>query len=141
MNSEEKAIEATMGTLLEGFRRRDVDILKDIYSTDADWTNAFGRSLKGREAIVTYLRELFADSNFSEGEMQGAPQVETRQVSENVVLIKTYMEISGQKTVDGGTLPTRRNHSLKVLHRQYDDSWLIVSEIYMDARDEVTHRH
>ncbi|WP_022728017.1 YybH family protein [Fodinicurvata sediminis] len=141
MDSDEKAIETTMGNLLEGFRRRDADILKEVYSEDADWTNAFGRTLKGRDAIVDYLRELFADSNFSDGEMKGAPEVDVRQVSENVVLVKTYMEVTGQKTVDGGTLPTRRNHSLKVLKRQYDGSWRIVSEIYMDARDEVTHRH
>lgn len=141
MDSDEQAIETTMGKLLEGFRRRDADILTDVYSEDADWTNAFGRTLKGRDAIVDYLRELFADPNFSDGEMQGEPQVEARQISENVVLIKTYMEIAGQKTVEGGTLPTRRNHSLKVLRRQNDNSWRIVSEIYMDARDEVTHRH
>lgn len=141
MDSDEQAIEITMGKLLEGFRRRDADILTDVYSEDADWTNAFGRTLKGRDAIVDYLRELFADPNFSDGEMQGEPQVEARQISENVVLIKTYMEIAGQKTVEGGTLPTRRNHSLKVLRRQNDGSWRIISEIYMDARDEVTHRH
>jgi hypothetical protein len=33
----------------------------------------------------------------------------------------------------------RGNHSLKVLARQPDGRWLIVSEMYMDARDEVTH--
>lgn len=141
MDSDEKAIEETLGKLLEGFRRRDAELFKEVYSEDADWTNAFGRTLKGRDAIVDYLRELFADSNFSDGEMKGAPEVDVRQVSENVVLVKTYMEIAGQKTVQGGTLPTRRNHSLKVLHRAYDGNWRIVSEIYMDARDEVTHRH
>jgi ketosteroid isomerase-like protein len=67
------------------------------------------------------------------------PQVSIRPVSNDVVVVKIYTEIAGQQTVDGHELPIRRNHSLKVLTRQDDGRWLIVSDIYMDAREETTY--
>jgi ketosteroid isomerase-like protein len=88
---------------------------------------------------VAYLAGLFADVHFGAGRLAGAPQVSIRPVTDDVVVARTYVEIAGQQTADGKELPNRRNHSLKVLARQPDGRWLIVSEIYMDARDETTY--
>ena len=133
------AIEQTLRDLQIAFHTRNADLLRDVYAADADWTNAFGTTLSGRDVIVSYLRGLFADAHFAAGEMTGTPQVSVRAVTPDVVAAKTYVKIAGQQTADGKTLPIRRNHSLKVLARQGDGRWLIVSEIYMDARDETTY--
>src|SRR5215470_4183983 len=133
------AIERTLRTVQIAFRRRDADALRDVYVADADWTNAFGTTLTGRDAIVDYLRGLFADRHFAAGTLVGAPQVSVRAVTADVVVAKTYVEIAGQQTSDGTAMPNRRNHSLKVLARQGDGRWLIVSDIYMDAHDEATY--
>jgi len=82
---------------------------------------------------------LFADAHFGAGKLIGRPQVSIRPVTPDVVVSKTYAEIAGQQTTDGKELPIRRNHSLKVLARQGDGRWLIVSDIYMDAREEATY--
>ena len=132
------AIEQTLRTLQAAFRSRNADMLRDAYAADADWVNAFGTTRSGRDDIVAYLRGLFADAHFGAGAFASAPQVSIRPVTNDVVVARTYVEIAGQQTVDGKTLPVRRNHSLKVLARQSDGRWLIVSEIYMDARDEAT---
>jgi hypothetical protein len=60
-----------------------------------------------------------------------------RFVGDDVAVVKTYIEREGQQKVGGGELPVRRNHSLKVLVKR-DGRWLILSEMYMDARDEQT---
>jgi uncharacterized protein (TIGR02246 family) len=133
------AIGQTLRTLQTAFRTRNADLLNDVYVEDADWTNAFGTTLSGRDAIVDYLRGLFADAHFAAGQMINPPQVSIRSVNDDVVAVKIYTEIAGQQTVDGQELPVRRNHSLKVLARQDDGRWLIVSEMYMDARDETTY--
>lgn len=136
--SDEALIGAVLEQLYEGFSRRDAKLIDGIYADDADWTNAFGRRLIGNAAIVSYLTELFADSNFSDGEMTSQPQFSFRAAGKDAVAVRIYTEIEGQRTVDGGTLPTRRNHSLKALVRQSDGRWQIVADMYMDARDEVT---
>ncbi|WP_434986113.1 hypothetical protein [Vreelandella zhaodongensis] len=58
---------------------------------------------------------------------------------EDAVAVKVYTQIEGQRTIEGDVLPTRHNYSLKLLGRQSDGSWKIVSELFMDARSEVTH--
>ena len=133
------AIAQTLRALQMAFRARNADSLNDVYADDADWTNAFGTTLSGRDAIVDYLSGLFADAHFAAGQMINPPQVSIRPVTDDVVAVKVYTEIAGQQTVDGQELPVRRNHSLKVLARQGDGRWLIVSEMYMDARDETTY--
>jgi ketosteroid isomerase-like protein len=50
--------------------------------------------------------------------------------------VSTHLRIEGQGLLGGGTIPVRDNHSLRVLQRQADGRWLIVSEMYMDANTE-----
>ena len=133
------AIEQTLQQLMTAFREHDADALSGICVEDADWTNAFGTTRHGRDAIISYLRGLFADPHFAAGTPAGAPELAVRFVTDDVALAKTYVEIQGQQTVAGDRLPVRRNHSLKVLSRQSDGRWLIVSEIFMDARDDSTY--
>jgi uncharacterized protein (TIGR02246 family) len=123
--------------LAAGFRGLDASGLDDVYAQDADWTNAFGTTKHGRDEIVSYLELLFADEHFGAGRLVGPPQVSIRFLGDDVAVVKTYIEREGQQSVEGAELPIRRNHSLKVLERQ-DGRWLIVSEIYMDAREDQT---
>jgi len=138
----ESAIEgvgATLTRLGRAFAARDVGQLKGVYTPDAEWMNAFGTRKRGGAEIVAYLRELFADPHFSAGTPVGPPTAEIRLIAEGVAVAWTSLEIEGQQRADGGVLPRRRNHSLKVLSMQPDGRWQIASEMYMDARDEVTH--
>lgn len=135
---EEAAVGEVLATLGRGFATNDAQGLEALYAADADWTNAFGTSVHGRDAIVGYLRTLFADARFEAGRMVGEPQAWIRFLGDGAVAVaRTYVEREGQRTIEGGELPTRHNHSLKVLEKR-GGNWLIVSEMYMDARDEQT---
>jgi uncharacterized protein (TIGR02246 family) len=134
---DQEAIARTLTSLLAGFSERNADKLADIYSDDADWVNAFGSVKHGRQEIITYLRGLFADANFNAGTLMAPPQSIIRVLTDEVVLVSTHLLIEGQKLLDGGVIDERDNHSLHVLQRQSDGTWLVVSEIYMDAnRDQ-----
>ncbi|WP_434986112.1 YybH family protein [Vreelandella zhaodongensis] len=82
MDADQKAIETLLMTQLQGFADRDAASMSDIYTEDADWTNAFGRTITGRDAIISYLGELFADSHFSDNSMAGQPEISVRTVGE-----------------------------------------------------------
>lgn len=139
MDADQKAIETLLMTQLQGFADRDAASMSDIYAEDADWTNALGRTITGRDAIISYLDELFADSNFSDNSMAGQPDISVRTIGGDAVAVKVYTQIEGQRTIEGDLLPTRHNYSLKLLGRQSDGCWKIVSELFMDARSETTH--
>jgi uncharacterized protein (TIGR02246 family) len=134
---DQQAVGEVMMKVAGAFRSLDATGIEDLYSEDADWTNAFGTSKKGAAEIAAYLTKLFADEHFGAGKPVGPPEVSMRFVSHDICVVRTYMEREGQETSSGEKLPVRRNHSLKVIRRE-GDGWKIVSDIYMDARDDET---
>lgn len=122
--------------LLVGFKTRNVEMLQGIYAVDADWVNAFGSVKKGSAEIIGYLNGLFADANFGMGQPIGMPTNKLRKITDDVVIISTHLQVEGQGLVTGGTIPLRDNHSVHVLHKQANNEWLIVSELFMDARTD-----
>jgi uncharacterized protein (TIGR02246 family) len=137
--ADQDAIGGTLGALLTGFQERDADKLVGVYSADADWVNAFGSVKKGSEEIVAYLGGLFADGNFDAGELKAPPDVAIRVLTPEVVIVSAHLQVAGQKLVGGDEIEERDNYSLRVLHRQHDGSWPIVSEMFNDANREVTY--
>ena len=137
--SDQDAIGATLISLMTGFRERDAEKLVGIYTSDADWVNAFGTVKKGGNEIVEYLRGLFSDDNFKAGTLKAAPQIALRVLTPDVVLVSAHLQVEGQKLVGGGEIEVRDNYSLRILQRQNDGSWLIVSEMYNDSNREQTY--
>ncbi len=137
--ADQDAIGRTLIDLLTGFRERDADKLVGVYSADADWVNAFGTQKKGREEIVAYLRGLFGDDNFNAGQLKAPPETAVRVLTPDVVLVSAHLQVEGQKLAHGGVIEERDNFSLRVLQRQSDGNWLIVSEMYNDANRESTY--
>ena len=125
--ADQDAIGVTLISLLTGFRERDADKLVGIYTSDADWVNAFGSVKKGGDEIVEYLRGLFSDDNFNAGTLKAPPETSVKVLTPEVVLVSAHLQVEGQKLVGGGEIEVRDNHSLRVLHRQADGSWLIAS--------------
>jgi uncharacterized protein (TIGR02246 family) len=138
--ADQEAIGKTLLTLLKAFDDRDAELLRGVYSDDADWVNAFGTVKRGRDEIVEYLTGLFADDNFNRGELAGPPETGFKVLTHEVVLVSAHLQVKGQGLVGGGTLD-RDNFSLRALQRQGDGSWLIVSEMFQDANTETTYEH
>ena len=136
---DQMAIGETLGALLGGFGRRNAAMMDAAYSEDADWVNAFGTVKTGRAAIIDYLRGLFADEAFNAGKMAAPPVSRLRRLAATAVAVSTHLQILDQGLVGGGTISRRDNHSLRILEKQADGRWLIVSEIYMDARQDQTY--
>lgn len=134
---DQQAVGEVLMRLAGAFRSLDATEVEDLYTDDADWTNAFGTSKKGAAEIADYLTRLFADEHFGAGKPVGPPEASMRFVADDICVVKTYVEREGQEDSSGGTLAVRRNHSLKVLRREAG-GWRIVSEIYMDARSDET---
>lgn len=137
--ADQDAIGVTLMALLSGFRERNADKLVGVYSDDADWVNAFGSVKRGADEIVEYLRGLFADENFNAGTVKAPPETSFRVLSPEILLVNAHLQVEGQKLVGGGEIQVRDNHSLRVLQRQTDGRWLIVSEMYNDANQESTY--
>jgi len=130
------AIAATLTRLFAGFARRDADLLTAVYTSDADWINAFGSVKKGSLEIIEYLRGLFADKNFNDGRVVAGPDCALRRLGRDSAVVIAHLQVEGQGLVGGGSIALRDNRSIHVLSRQGDGSWRIVSEMFMDARQD-----
>jgi uncharacterized protein (TIGR02246 family) len=137
--ADQEAIGRTLLALQSGFRERDAEQLTVVYAADADWVNAFGTVKRGAAEIVQYLRGLFADDNFNAGTLSGPPTIAIRVLTDDVVLVSAHLQVEGQGVVGGGEIEMRDNYSLRVLQRQQDGAWLIVSEMFNDANRELTY--
>ncbi len=136
--ADQEAIGRTLTALLTGFRNRDAGALQPVYADDADWVNAFGTAKHSRDGILEHLRGLFNDANFNRGKVVGPPETSFRVLTPDVVLVSAHLRVEGQGLVGGGSLD-RNNYSLRVMQRQADGSWPIVSEMFMDANTETTY--
>jgi uncharacterized protein (TIGR02246 family) len=137
--ADQEAIGATLIALQSGFRERNTGNLDAVYTGDADWVNAFGTVKKGSEEIIAYLHGLFADENFNAGTLKGPPEVAIRVLTPEVVLVSAHLQVEGQGLLAGGAIELRDNFSLRVLQRQPDGSWRIVSEMFNDANRDGTY--
>jgi uncharacterized protein (TIGR02246 family) len=133
------AIRQTMMRLFDGFSRRDAETLNAVYTDDADWVNAFGSVKKGRSEIVHYLKGLFADSAFNAGHIIKPPVSVVRKLTDDTAAVSSHLQIAGQGLVDGGTIALRDNRSLRVLQKHSAGRWLVVSEMYMDVRQDKSY--
>ncbi|QLL05281.1 SgcJ/EcaC family oxidoreductase [Mycobacterium vicinigordonae] len=134
--SDRPKIRATLERLFRGFALRDADLLDDVYCVDADWINAFGSTKKGGAQIVEYLRGLFADQNFTDGQLVAGPVCSLRRLGADDVLVHAHLQIAGQSLLGGGAITLRDNHSIRVVSRQADGAWRIVAEMFMDVRPD-----
>jgi uncharacterized protein (TIGR02246 family) len=136
---DRRDIAGTLSQLFAGFASRDADLLAAVYTDDADWINAFGTVRKGSAAIATYLRGLFADKNFNDGRLVGVPHCSLRRLSRDHALVHVHLQVGGQGLVGGGAIALRDNHSQRVISRQSDNSWRVVSEMFMDVRQDQSY--
>ncbi len=131
---DEQHIVQTLITVATAFATFNAEALHTSYTPDADWIDAGGIALYGRDAIVDHLRQRFAVPHLTASSLVGHPTLSLRWVHDDVVIATTYLERRSHRKTDGCSPSRRRTHSLKVLTRSDHHTWLIVSEISADAR-------
>jgi uncharacterized protein (TIGR02246 family) len=136
---DRQAIATTMGHALTAFALRNADLLNNVYSNDADWVNAFGSVKHGNTEITAYLRGLFADDNFNQGQPISSPELALRRLDRDHAVVSCHLQVAGQGLVGGGSIALRDNRSLHVVSRQDDGAWRIVSAMFMDARQDQSY--
>ena len=91
------AIGQTLRALQTAFQTRNADLLRDVYTAECGLDQRVRNDPVRRDAIVSYLRGLFADEHFAVGQLIGTPQVSVRAVTPDVVVVKTCVEIAGRQ--------------------------------------------
>ena len=108
------------------------------YSNEADFANAFGFSMIGREAIEEYLAVVFKMDFVMAGESEQTT-LKLKSISEDAVLVISTISRTGQKMSDDSELGPRRTTHHRLFKK--DDDWQIVAHLISDARSIKVKKH
>jgi uncharacterized protein (TIGR02246 family) len=124
--------EAAIKDIIENL---DVTSGPSQFAVDADWTNAFGVRLHGREEIARFFDKLHQDPNFMAGKtVSGSHEMDVRFVRPDAAVVHNFHDREGQiDSATGKAMRTRKIHTQYVLSKE-QGKWLIQSELIMDER-------
>jgi uncharacterized protein (TIGR02246 family) len=137
--AERESIEQIIEDWRAGWELGDPRLAARAYADDADWTNAFGVTRRGRAAIEAALSEMFSKTHVMAGR-DTVVGVEVRLVRRDVAVARTRVERTGQLTRSGEPMGTRQTTHLRVLEHS-EAGWRIISHLISDARDLELPRH
>ena len=138
-DARSKAVEAALQGWSEGWRTKNAQLACADYADDADWTNAFGMTERGRDAIRKKLAEVFS-LPFVTAATSDVVSQDIRFLGSDVAVVITKIRRAGQKTAGGESLGDRDTRHQRVLIHS-GGKWRIVSHLIADARDPSTARH
>jgi uncharacterized protein (TIGR02246 family) len=118
-----------------GWKEFNAELASQDYADDAGWTNAFGRSRKGKSEIREFLTRLFSAPEIRA--RTSSPSTNSiRFVRPDVAVVSSYRETVGQRTTSGREYPTRKTHDLRVFSKE-KDRWVIISHLIMDEKERL----
>ncbi len=129
--ADSAAVLAAIANWERGWQTYNVALTSRDYSEDADWTNAFGMRVLGRDSIRALLQAVFQIPTVTAGSTRYEYHV-VRFLSENVAMVRSRAIRTGQQLADG-TPELRRINHLRVF-REISGRWQIVSHLISDER-------
>lgn len=118
-----------------GWAERNVDLAVEAYAEDADWTNAFGDRVIGRESLRETLQFIF-NLDFVMAGNSGENEFEDLTfLGPDVALLRSKLVREGQQVQNGETMPDRHIHHLRVFQLR-NGEWQIVSHLISQAQEK-----
>jgi uncharacterized protein (TIGR02246 family) len=130
------AIETFIADYRAAWAVEDAGALAAMHVEDIEWINAFGRILRGREALRAFMAEQMFPGFSSEVSRQDAASfrlISTRHLGDDAAVVHVYGDSPrGASRNDGENL--RRVHLHFVLEKQEDGAWRAAHMAIMDVR-------
>jgi uncharacterized protein (TIGR02246 family) len=115
-DARSKAVESAIQGWTEGWRTKNAQLACASYADDADWTNAFGMTERGRDAICKRLAEVFT-LPFVMAATSDVVSQDIRFLGSDVAVVITTIRRTGQQTPAGEPLGDRDTRHQRVLFR------------------------
>ncbi|GAB5399260.1 MAG: hypothetical protein Aureis2KO_08450 [Aureisphaera sp.] len=131
-------INEKIGDWNKAWKIKDPNLAAKWYSNDADFTNAFGFSMIGKNNIESYLSRVFKMDFVMDGNSEQT-SIKLKYISPNTILAISTIERKGQKLSDGKELGTRRTTHHRLFKK--DGEWKIIAHLISDARSIDTAKH
>src|SRR5689334_12112019 len=131
--SDTAAIRKVINEFNDAWTARSADRYVAVFTADADWENAFGGHLKGRDEIKALISQLVNQFTTAEEKITN-----TRiwQMSENFALVDIYQTIDGQKLPKSGRIVPTRHIRMSQIYEKQKGIWRIKVHRVTDLREK-----
>ena len=129
------AILKTLDSWNQGWKEGNAGLAVQAYAEDADWTNAFGDRVIGRDSLRKTLEFIFGLDFVMEGDSGENEFADLTFLTPDVALLRSKLVRVGQQMRTGETMPDRHNHHLRVYERRAGQ-WQIVSHLISQAQEK-----
>jgi len=103
-----------------------------VFASDADWENAFGGHLRGRDSIQNTYQKLM--SQFSTAE-ETITRIEVFCMSSDFALVDIYQTVDGQKLPKSGRIIPTRHLRMSDIYQKINGKWQIKVHRVTDLRE------
>ena len=131
---QEEAVDALMSRFRDAWADEDASGVAATHSTDAEWTNAFGRIFRGAEELEEFLgSRLFPefDAAIAKAEMESYKELSRRYLGSDVVVIQASIQSDRGSSIGAGS----RRAYLNFILSERDGEWKIVHQVITDVRE------
>lgn len=133
--ADSAAILASLDSWNQGWAEADAGLAVQAYADDADWTNAFGDRVIGRDSLEKTLAFIFGLDFVMAGDSGGNVFEDLTFLTPDVALLRSKLVRVGQQMRTGETMPDRHVHHLRVFQRRGGE-WQIVSHLISQAHEK-----
>jgi uncharacterized protein (TIGR02246 family) len=133
--ADSAAVLRTLDSWNQGWAKADAALAVQAYAEDADWTNAFGDRIIGRDSLKKTLDFIFSLDFVMAGDSGDNEFADLTFLTPDVALLRSKLVRVGQQMQTGETMPDRHVHHLRVYQRR-DGAWQIVSHLISQAHEK-----
>ena len=120
--ADEQAIHSVMDSFMDAWNRHDAKAWTAVFTEDADITNVFGVSARGRSDIEQFHAKVFA-TVFKDSH-QKYTAIKTRFIRPDVAAVDVHWEMTGSTDPAGNPVPLRQG-LLNFTMTKSHDKWQI----------------
>jgi uncharacterized protein (TIGR02246 family) len=120
--ADEQAIHSVMDSFMDAWNRHDAKAWTAVFTEDADFTNVFGVSARGRSDIEQFHAKVFA-TVFKDSH-QKYTAIKTRFIRPDVAAVDVHWEMTGSTDPAGNPVPLRQG-LLNFTMTKSHDKWQI----------------
>lgn len=131
--SSEDGVRAVVDSLVSAWNVHDARAFAAVFAADADFTNVFGMSASGRDAVEQFHAPIFA-TMFKESRL-ASTETRVRFLADAVAAVDMRWEMSGARDPENNEWPLRRGLMNMVMMRQ-GPAWEIAVMHNMDLPSE-----
>jgi len=134
-DADSLAILTSLDSWNQGWEKANAELAVQAYADDADWTNAFGDRVVGRDSLRKTLEFIFGLDFVMAGDSGDNEFADLAFLTPDVALLRSKLVRVGQQMRTGETIPDRHVHHLRVFQRR-DGEWQIVSHLISQAHEK-----